>query len=212
MNIGVQFSNVQSEDGTFTLDDNFFGGEAQEGDSVVTFDGAAWNLGQADKLGVDLGWIFYPADGGDSERFAALKCQRCDQLYYVPSDPATTPQVLVSGAVAKMGEQSITFEKTAEGDVFPLVNPFPIATTWGDLNTFMKEGDSLYMFDYGNYDLIQYDRLGDGLGWILYPADGSDSERINDESAVILEAGSAAYYMPGDAVTSGETVTWTVTL
>ena len=73
MNIGVQFSNMQSEDGTWTNGDTFFGTTATEGDQIFTLDANAWNLSQYDKKGVGLGWVLAPADGSASEYFEALK-------------------------------------------------------------------------------------------------------------------------------------------
>ena len=208
MNIGVQFSNVQSEDGTWTNGDTFFGTTATEGDQIFTLDANAWNLSQYNKKGVNLGWVLIPADGSASEYFAAIKGSKGDLYYYIPLDADTTSDVLVSGQVAPVGEQSVTFDvDNADGQwMFPLVNPFPIATSWGDLNAFTKEGDQLFTLDGDAWNLNQYNRKGDGLGWVLIPADGSASESITDDTIIAIPAGGAAYYVPM------ETVTWTVTL
>ena len=206
MNVGVQFSNMTSEDGSYTLDTSFFGVNALEGDSIFMFEGGVWNLSQADKLDDASGWVFYPANGDTEEIVSTIKVSKGDLLYFRPYDKSATAQVPVSGQVAATGKQSITFTKTKEDWFFTLCNPFPIDTTWGDLNTFTKENDSIFAFDGKVWNLDQYDRLADGEGWVFYPADGSDEEIITDETAVAIPAGSAAYYRPV------ETVTWTVTL
>ena len=208
MNVAVQFDNVESEDGSFEIGEKVFNVTATENDQIFTLDAAAWNLSQSDKLGVDLGWIMYPADGGACEYFAAIRQKRGDFVYYVPYETSSVPEVLVSGAVAKLGEQSVKFEPTDENWMFSLVNPFPIDTTWGDLNTFTKENDQIFSLDAVAWNIKQYDRQPDGCGWLLTPADGSPTEYITDESAVALKAGEAAYYVPAGT----ETVTWTVTL
>lgn len=208
MNIAVQFDNVASEDGSFEIGEKFFNVTAAENDQIFTLDAAAWNLNQADKRGEGLGWILSPADGGECEYFASIRQKRGDFVYYAPYESSSVPEVLMSGAVAKLGEQSVTFEPTDENWMFSLVNPFPIDTTWGDLNTFTKKDDQIIVLDAEEWNLSQYERRADGLGWILSPADGGEQEYITDESAVALKAGEAAYYIPAGT----ETVTWTVTL
>lgn len=207
MNVGVQFSNINATDGKFTLDDNFFSGEATEGDQIYTLDADAWDINQYDKQGVGNGWLLTPADKSvDPEFVSSIKVGTGDLLYYVP---ALATELTLAGQVAQLGEQSVTFDvDNAQGQwMFPLVNPFPIDTTWGDLNTFTKEGDQLYTLDADAWDINQYDRQGDGYGWLLTPADKSvDPEYITDDDLVAIPAGGAAYYVPV------QTVTWTVTL
>ena len=204
MNVGVQFSNIGAEGGAFTLDDAFFGNTAAEGDQIITLDGDAWNLAQYDKLAVGEGWILTPADGSSAEMIASLSASKGDLLYYIPASAA---ELTVAGEVAT-GTQSVTFDTANEAGqwLFPLANPFPVDTTWGDLNTFTAEGDQLIALDGDAWNLAQYDRLADGEGWILTPADGSAAEIINNEEAVIIPAGGAMYYIPT------ATTTWTVTL
>ena len=209
MNIGVQFKNMQSEDGSFTLDDKFFGVDSTEGDQVVQLDATAWDVNTYDKQGVGNGWYLTPAGGGAQEFMASLKIAKGDFLYYIPADAEGTSQVPVSGQVAASGEQSVTFEVTGEEGaqwMFPLCNPFPINTTWGDLNAFTKEGDQIVRLDAVAWDVDTFDRQGDGNGWYLTPAGGGAQELINAPESVAIPAGGSVYYIPV------ETVTWTVTL
>ena len=209
MNIGVQFKNMNSEDGSFTLDENLFGGTSVEGDQVITLNAKAWNLDTYDKQVSGEGWAWIPASGDPQEFVASLRVNKGDFVYYIPSVDNTATSIPVSGAIAELGEQSVTFEVSEDPDaqwMFPLVNPFPIDTTWGDLNAFTKEGDQIVLLDANAWNLDTYDRQPDGEGWALIPADGSAQEIINEPTKVFLKAGEAAYYIPT------ETVTWTVTL
>ena len=135
MNIAVQFNNVESEDGSFEIGESVFNVTATEGDQIFALDASAWDLDQSDKLGEGLGWILYPAGDSDNyEQFKAIKKSRGDFVYYIPTAASAVPEVLMSGAVAKLGEQTVTFEKTETEWLFSLVNPFPIDTTWGGVN------------------------------------------------------------------------------
>ena len=206
MNVGVQFSNIGAQDGSFTLDDNFFSGEATEGDQIITLEADAWNLNQYDKAGVGEGWVLTPADGSDSEVVQSISLAKGDFIYYIP---VAASDVNVAGQVADTTtSQSITFDLDNEAGqwMFPLVNPYPVDTTWGEINTFTKEGDQLIALNGDAWNLDQYDRAGDGEGWVLTPADGSASELITDDDAIAIPAGGAVYYIPTT------TVTWTVTL
>ena len=206
MNVGVAFSNVGAADGAFTLDDKFFGGAAAEGDQIITLDADAWNLAQYDKQGTGAGWVLTPADGSAQEFVASVKAKKGDMLYYIPT---VASDMTVAGEVADLeAAQSITFDVNNEAGqwMFPLVNPYPVDTTWGDINVFTKEGDQIITLDGDAWNLTQYDRQADGNGWVVTPADGSAQEFINDDGEVIIPAGGSVYYIPT------ETVTWTVTL
>ena len=206
MNVGVAFSNVGAADGAFTLDDAFFGGTATEGDQIITLDADAWDLNTYDKLGAGEGWMLTPPGGTGSELLPSIKASKGDLLYYIP---AIAQEATIAGEVADMtAPQSVTFDLNNEAGqwMFPLVNPYPVETTWGDLNTFTKEGDQIITLDADLWDLNTYDRLGDGYGWMLTPPGGTGSEIITDESLIAIPAGGSVYYIPT------ETVTWTVTL
>lgn len=206
MNVGVAFSNIAALDGSYTLDDNFFSGASAEGDQIITLEADAWNLNQYDKLGTGAGWVLTPADGSDSEVVQSITLAKGDFIYYIP---VSASEVNVAGQVADTtAAQSITFDLNNEAAqwMFPLVNPYPVDTTWGELNTFTKEGDQLIALNGDAWNLDQFDRLADGDGWVLTPADGGASELINDNTAVAIPAGGAVYYIPTT------TVTWTVEL
>ena len=204
--VGVAFSNVGAQDGSFVLGDNFFAGTSAEGDQMLTFDGDLWNINQYDKLAKGEGWLLSPAEGGNPEVIESITLAKGDFIYYIPmSGEALT----ISGEVADpTAAQSVTFDLDNEAGqwMFPLVNPFPIDTTWGEINTFTLEGDQIIAFDGDYWNINQYDRLRDGEGWLLSPAEGGTPEIVNDDTAIAIPAGSAVYYAPT------ATVTWTVTL
>ena len=204
--VGVAFSNVGAQDGTFVLDDNFFSGTAEEGDQMLTFDGDLWNINQYDKLGKGEGWLLSPAEGGNPEVVESTTLAKGDFVYYIP---VSGEQLTISGEIANPETaQSVTFDLDNEAGqwMFPLVNPFPVDTTWGEINTFTLEGDQIISFDGDYWNINQYDRLGDGEGWLLSPAAGGTPEIVNDVTAIAIPAGGAVYYAPT------ETVTWTVQL
>ena len=205
MNVGVAFSNVGAADGAYTIDDAFFGGAAAEGDQIITLDADAWDVNTYDKQGAGNGWMLIPAGGGTPEIVSSIKMGKGDMLYYIPT---VATDVNVAGEVADpTAAQSITFDLGNEAGqwMFPLVNPYPVDTTWGELNAFTKEGDQIVSLDADMWDLNTFDRQGDGNGWLLIPAGGTP-EIINDPTAVAIPAGGSVYYIPT------ETVTWTVTL
>ena len=204
--VGVAFSNVGSQDGSYTIGENTFNAIAEEGDQMLTFDGDSWNINQYDKFGAGDGWSLVPADGGDPEVVASITLAKGGFVYYIP---VSGEQLTISGEIANPETaQSVTFDLDNEAGqwMFPLVNPFPVDTTWGELNTFTKEGDQIITFDGDYWNVNQYDRFGDGDGWSLVPADGGTPEVINDDDAIAIPANSAVYYVPT------ETVTWTVEL
>ena len=204
--VGVAFSNIGAQGGEYTIGEKTFSGVAEEGDQMLTFDGDSWNINQYDKQGVGGGWYLTPADGSDPEVVESITLAKGGFVYYVP---VSGEELTIAGEIANPSEsQSVTFDLDNEAGqwMFPLVNAFPVDTTWGEINTFTKEGDQIITFDGDYWNINQYDRQGDGDGWYLTPADGSDPEIVNDDTAIAIPANSAVYYIPT------ETVTWTVEL
>ena len=203
MTVGVQFSNMQTADGSFDVGEQAFSKVAVEGDQMIAFDGNQWNIHQWDKQAEGEGWVLTPSDGGDQEAVASVNIKKGGLVYYVPAGDTELP---VSGQVAPLGEQSVTFDMDGGDWIFPIANPFPVDTKWGDLNTFTAEGDQLIAFDGNQWNINQWDKQAEGEGWVLTPSDGSEQQLINDEDEVILPAGTGAYIVPT------ETKTWTVTI
>lgn len=205
INAGVAFSNVGA-DGTFTIDDTtVFGNPACEGDQIVTLDAELWDLNTIEKAPEGEGWIIMAAGGAMPEQVDSMSFKKGDMIYFIPAEET---QLTIAGQVAALGEQSITFDlENEEGQwMFPLVNPFPVATTWKDLDAFCNEGDQLITLDADMWDLNTFEKAPEGEGWILMPAGGGMPEAITDDTAIAIPAGGSAYYIPV------ETVTWTVSL
>lgn len=204
--VGVAFSNIGAQDGSYIIGETAFTGTAAEGDQMITFDGDLWNVNQYDKFGEGEGWGLTPADGGDPEIVESITLTKGDFVYYIPM---SGKELTIAGEVADTSAaQSVIFDLDNEAAqwMFPLVNPFPVDTTWGEINTFTSEGDQIITFDGDYWNVNQYDRFADGEGWGLTPADGGDPEIINDVETVLIPAGAAVYYIPM------QTTTWTVTL
>ena len=194
--VGVSFINIDSEDGGYTIDEDVFGLAKEEGDQLYTWDQELWNLNQFDALAAGEGWVATWADT-TTEVLQSVKIGKNGQVWVIPLSEG----VRIAGAIAASGTQTITFEPTDEVYMFPIANPFPIETTWGDLNTFTQEGDQLYTWDADLWNLNQFDAVDNG--WIATWADTS-SELLDDDSAVVLKVGEGGQFIPVDATS------WTV--
>jgi len=208
--VGVSFKNCGVAAGTYTVGTKVFSVDAAAGDMVYIFDPNNWDLSGYTFNGYDgetsLGWFYVGADGS-SDTVASFDVEKGEVVYFQPADAVTA--ATISGEVEAGSSASVTFDLSSGEFVFPLVNPFPVATTLGDLETFVAAGDMVYVFDAMNWDLSGYTFNGfDGetsLGWFYVGADGS-SDTITDSSTVILPAGQGAFFQPN------ATCTWIKTL
>ena len=208
--VGVSFKECGVASGAYTVGTKIFSADAVEGDMIYVFDPNNWDLSSYTFNGYDgntsLGWFYAGADGS-SDTVASFEVQKGEVVYFQPADMITA--ATVSGEVEAGSSASVTFDMSSGDFVFPLVNPFPVATTLGDLETFAAEGDMVYAFDAQNWDLANYTFNGFdnnvSLGWFYAGADGS-SDTITDHATVILPAGQGAFFQPG------ATCTWTETL
>lgn len=208
--VGVSFKNCGVASGAYTIGTQIFGATAAEGDMIYVFDPNNWDLSGYTFNGysgeTSLGWFYSGADG-TTDTVASFDVQKGEVVYFQPADMMT--DATVSGEVESGSSFSVTFDLNSGDFVFPLVNPFPVATTLGDLETFVSEGDMVYVFDAMNWDLSGYTFNGfvGGVsqGWFYSGADGT-TDTITDSSTVILPAGRGAFIQPG------ATCTWTKTL
>ena len=200
--VGVSFKACGVASGDYTVETQIFSVGAAAGDMVYIFDPNNWDLSSYTFNGFDgntsLGWFYAGADG-TLDTVASFDVQKGEVVYFQPADMVT--DATVSGEVEAGTSASVTFDLSGGDFVFPLVNPFPVATTLGDLETFAAAGDMVYAFDAQNWDLASYTFNGfDGnvsQGWFYAGADGT---------MVILPAGQGAFFQPG------VTCTWTKTL
>ena len=208
--VGVSFKNCGVASGAYTIGTEIFGAKAAEGDMIYVFDPQNWDLSSYTFSGysgeTSLGWFYAGADGS-SDTILSFEVQKGEVVYFQPADMIT--DATVSGEVEAGASASVTFDLSSGDYVFPLVNPFPLATTLGDLETFAAAGDMVYAFDAQNWDLASYTFNGFennvSQGWFYVGADGT-SDTLTDSSTVILPAGQGAFFQPG------ATCTWTKTL
>ena len=208
--VGVSFKACGVASGDYTVETQIFSVEAAAGDMVYIFDPNNWDLSGYTFNGYDgntsMGWFYSGADGS-MDTVASFDVQKGEVVYFQPADAMTA--ATISGEVEAGSSASVTFDLNSGDFVFPLVNPFPVATTLGDLETFVSAGDMVYVFDAMNWDLSGYTFNGfDGnvsQGWFYSGADGS-MDTITDSSMVILPAGQGAFFQPN------ATCTWTKSL
>ena len=198
-NIGVCFVPVGNENGSFSVTDNALGTSLAAGDSLYQFNANLWDFDIYSYNGTGEGWTASYADGS-AETIDGLDIGTSANLFYMGAAESVT----LAGQVRAPGTQTLTFTPGENDEyVFPLANPYPVETTFADLETFCSAGDSIYLFnpEVWDFDIYTYNGLGDG--WTASYADGT-AETISDSTAVILAAGQGASFMPGSECT------WTV--
>lgn len=211
--IGTAFMPI-NETGTWNCGSQFVGNDVTASDVVMMFNPDKWDLDSYTSLGFDekgnsLGWIYATADyeTGDpiEEPVKGFEVGFGQNLYFMPADGITG--VTVAGQVANLdAKQVVTF---ADNWIYELVNPYPIATTLKDLETFCVVSDVIMIFNPDKWDLDSYTYLGEG-NWLYATADYETGDpiesEVEDTSAVLLPAGKGGFYMPAD----GEPRVWTV--
>ena len=201
-NLAVPFKNLGTANGNYVCTDNIFDITPSRRDKVYVFDGEEWNIAAYQYNGQGNGWNYAAADGTQST-VASFTIASGAHVMYEPTDEETI--AIVSGEVAPSGTQVVEFEVTDDDWFFELVNPFPVATTLGDFETFCGNRDKIYLFDQDEWNIAAYQYNGAGRGWNYAAADGTQTT-LTDSTIVVLKAGEGAYFEPQD---SRE---WTVTL
>ena len=195
--IGVTFSNVAAVGGDYTITDTMFGRTVEDGDQILLWDNANYNLIIYTYYD-GFGWTMMDAFG-DEYPAANIPVSKGQVLWFLPVDPANT--VSVSGEVAASGTQTLTFS-LSDSDCFSFVNPFPKDTLFSELTSFCADGDQFLLWDNANYNLVNYTYY-DGFGWTIMDAFGDETSAV--ETDVAIPAGTGAYFLPADDRT------WTVT-
>ena len=218
-NVGAAFSPINAS-GEWTATDKIYDTDAKLGDTVMMlnpeiFDLDAYQFNGYDGSGNSLGWTYNTSDPitGDpiQETVASFTLGKGQVTYCQPADG-------VSGFLAAGEVQSGTSATVAFEDVgfFEFVNPFPKATTLGDLETFCQLGDTLMVLNFEIFDLDAYQFNGKtggvSQGWTYNTSDPITGdpiqETVTDSTTVVLPAGQGGYFQPGD----GGNRSWTVTL
>ena len=202
--VGVNFKNVTGE--PYVVTDTFLGNQLNDGDTIFIFDNLmyGYNLYTYGEIDTDVwGFSVVMADGSFGEPITSLTLNKGDWALLMPADLELTSSIDVAGEVEKSGTKvlDLSCEDSEDGYICPLVNPFPINTTLGDLKTFLVDGDTIFVWDsvlYG-YNLYTYGEIDDGVfGFSVVLADGSFGDPISGDATVILKSGQGALFMPAD--------------
>ncbi len=218
-NVGAAFSPINLT-GTWNCTDKIYDTAAVEGDVVMflntdIFDLDAYQFKGYDGEGNSLGWTYTTSDvnTGDpiQQTISSFSLGKGQVTYCQPADGVSG--VLTAGEVQSGTSATVAFN---DDGFFEFVNPFPKATTLGDLETFCQEGDVLMVLNFDIFDLDAYQFKGKtggvSQGWTYTTSDINTGdpiqETVTDSTTVVLPAGQGGYFQPGD----GGNRSWTVTL
>ena len=214
---GAAFSPINAT-GKWTCDTAVFDNDVAAGDVAYVFNTEVWNLDSWIFNGFDsesksLGWGYYYTDTETWEPadkvVSSFELEKGDTVYFQPNDGFSG--LTVAGAVADTSTPA-TWTLAAGEWIGDIMNPFPVATTLADLETFAKAGDVIYVFNYMFWNLDSYIYNGSGLGWGCYTTSDETWEPIDfvvtDTTTVVMPAGIGGCYQPNDQ----DGRTWTVML
>ena len=218
-NIGAAFSPINAT-ATWNATSNIYDTAATAGDVVMFLNPEIFDLDSYQFLGyaeggASAGWMYNTSDPntGDpiQESIASFTLGKGQVTYCQPADGISG--FLTVGEVQSGTSATVAFE---DDGFFEFVNPFPKATTLGDLETFCQAGDTLMFLNFEIFDLDFYQfngKSGDvSQGWMYNTSDPNTGdpiqELVTDPTTVVLPAGQGGYLQPGD----GGNRTWTVTL
>ena len=190
--VGVQFK-AMTASGDYTVSTKIFDKDAVAGDCVYVFNYALWDLETYTFMGYDgetsLGWQWDKADA-TYEMVQSFTVSQGDNLWLIVSEAPS-----ISGEVAQSGTQTLQFTVTESDYMFEFANPFPVNTTFEDLETFCQAGDAVYVFNHLLWDLETYTYMG-GSTWQWDKADAT-YEMLTEKTAIAIPAGQGAFLMPG---------------
>ena len=218
-NVGAAVSPINAS-GTWNATSNIYDTAAVSGDVVMLLNPNIFDLDSYQFLGyteggASAGWVYTTSDPdtGDpiDEMVTSFVLGKGQVTYCQPADGISG--FLTAGEVQSGTSATVAFE---DDGFFEFVNPFPKATTLGDLETFCQESDVLMVLNFNIFDLDSYQFLGklNGVsqGWIYTTSDPDTGDPIDqlitDPTTVVLPAGQGGYFQPGD----GGNRSWTVTL
>ena len=218
-NVGAAFSPI-NQSGTWTCTDKIYDTTATADDIVMflnvdIFDLDYYQFGGYDGQGNPQGWMYFTSDPntGDpiQQAVSSFTLGKGQVTYCQPADGISG--FLTAGEVQSGTSATVAFENDG---FFEFVNPFPKATTLGDLETFCAADDILMVLNFEIFDLDYYQFGGkvNGVsqGWTYFTSDPNTGdpidELITDPTTVVLPAGQGGYFQPGD----GGDRTWTVSL
>ena len=183
--------------------------------NVDIFDLDYYQFNGYDGSGNGQGWTYNTTDPntGDpiQQSVASFTLGKGQVTYCQPADGVSG--FLTAGEVQSGTSATVAFN---DDGFFEFVNPFPKATTLGDLETFCDLGDMLMVLNFEIFDLDYYQFNGKSggvsQGWTYNTSDPNTGdpiqETVTDPTTVVLPAGQGGYFQPNN----GENRTWTVTL
>ena len=139
-----------------------FDNDVAASDVVYIFDPEVWNLNSwgfngFDGSGDSLGWAYYYTDTTTWEPadtvVASFELKKGDTVYFQPNDGVSG--LTVAGEVTDT-TKSATWTLAPGEWIGDIMNPFPVATTLADLETFAKPSDVIYVFNYNFWNLDSY--------------------------------------------------------
>ena len=218
-NVGAAFSPINAT-GTWTATDKIYDTAAVAGDVVMflntdVFDLDSYQFNGYDGDGNPQGWTYTTSDPNTGDPIdttvSSFTLGKGQVTYCQPADGVSG--FLTAGEVQSGTSATVAFE---DDGFFEIVNPFPKATTLGDLETFCQAGDVLMVLNFEVFDLDAYQFNGKSggvsQGWTYTTSDPITGdpvdETITDSTTVVLPAGQGGYLQPNN----GENRTWTVTL
>lgn len=216
IDVGVSFSNIGAANGAYTVSDKLFNTDISDGDVILIFNPSAYNYDWyqyvADTGSGSPGWSIMDMETYDTRIVDSFTVNPGDSLVYM----GAAPDITISGEVADTKGASRVFEIDLNGEpdetMFPIANPFPVATTAKMFAGFVVDGDVLLVWNDAayNYDWYQYvaDTGAGSPGWSVMDMETYDTTMLTSENDVILKAGCGAIFMPA----VGGTRTWTVSL
>ena len=218
-NIGAAFSPINAS-GTWNATSNIYDTAAVAGDVVMflnpeVFDLDYYQFNGYDGSGNSQGWTYNTTDPNTGDPIdtavSSFTLGKGQVTYCQPADGISG--FLTAGEVQSGTSATVAFN---DDGFFEFVNPFPKATTLGDLETFCQAGDILMVLNFEIFDLDYYQfngKSGDvSQGWTYNTSDPNTGdpvdELVTDPTTVVLPAGQGGYFQPGD----GGNRSWTVTL
>jgi len=214
---GAAFTPI-NESGKWTCTTQVLGNDVVASDAVNVFSAEVWNLNTwtfkgFDGEGKSLGWAYAYTDTTTWEPadtvVSSFELAKGDTVYFQPFDGVSG--LTVSGEVQDPSA-SATWTLAPGEWIGDIMNPFPVDTTLGDLETFAIANDAIHVFSTTFWNLDTYTFKGPGLGWACNTFSDQTWEAIDyvvtDTSTVVLPAGIGGCFQPYDM----DGRTWTVNI
>ena len=215
-NVGLSLT-AMTNNGAILVEDKLLGRTIEDGDQVTIFN-VDYDMNDIYQFMEGEGWqkTVFTFDGITHDMMQNFTIPAGATFNFTPADPSGS--ITMSGEVAPKGTQTQTFQMV-EDDVndiweytFPVVNPYPIATTLADIATFASvDGDQfrVYNAEYDMYDIYQF---MEGEGWqkTVFTFDGITHDMILEAdwaTTTVLDVGQGGVFTPADDTLR----TWSVT-